>query len=103
DPDVAAGRVGLYAWANPQAAYTAFTVETLERDPARWEPAFGSLAEFTITDAALSNWSATGGTLTQDETITDSAALGLGEYADLRLSATASGSGALLWRYADPG
>ena len=75
DPDLVAGRVGLYCWENAGARFEGLSVEALESDPALWEPAFVDSSEIYIiideagTDEGPSQWAAADGVLTQTSNI----------------------------------
>jgi hypothetical protein len=74
DPDIAAGRVGLYCWANTGAHFEALEVETLESHPLLWQPAFADLSELEIMDEpgaiqGPSEWTVADGVLIQSSDI----------------------------------
>ena len=120
DPGPASGRAGFYVWADPGAVFSALTVDALESAPVRWQPAFTSLADVSVVDAAGASgspslWSAAGGTLSQasDITVPGINAYQPGTYAvggdlawtDVMISATlatsSGGAMGILFRYAD--
>ncbi|MCI0687295.1 MAG: hypothetical protein L0Y54_08675 [Sporichthyaceae bacterium] len=121
DDAIAAGRVGLYSWANIGARFESLRVETLDTTPLLWAPALADLSEVEVvdqtTEQAPSGWAAGSGELTQTSSIgatgpsadpewLGTVALSPGGYPDHRVSvrftADSGGSIGVYFRYLGP-
>ena len=51
DDAIASGHVGFYCWNNVGSRFEELIVETLERDPLVWQPAFDTLDEVQVVDS----------------------------------------------------
>lgn len=74
DQNFAAGRVGLYCWANHGAIFEALSVEEIGNPIVVWQPELADLSELEIKDQAGASdgpslWAAMSGLLTQSSNI----------------------------------
>ncbi len=118
DRDLAAGRAGLYTWANPSAFFDALSVDSVEVPPVLWKPALASANEVTAVDetgavGGPSVWTAAGGVLSQTANVSvpdatpwqpaTYAFAGDAAWTDVAISATlqspASGALGVMFRY----
>jgi len=120
DPDIPAGRIGLYCWKNPGAHFETLEVTTLEVPPVLWQPSFANLSEVQTVDETgaiegPSQWNAQNGQLAQSSNIhvVDNSPHKPGTYAfggsldwrdvqvSVRLRSNAPGDMGVMFRYQD--
>ncbi|MEO6000546.1 MAG: hypothetical protein ABIN89_27120, partial [Chitinophagaceae bacterium] len=74
DPNLSAGKLGLYCWGNTSAFFEGLEAEELNSDSILWDPLFSDLSELEVFDEpgtlqGPSVWNANAGIITQTSPI----------------------------------